>query len=383
MWLHRTFWGQNSAIEMLLKNRLEKEELPKYMGEVDQSLEDIKKAEPWLTSGWTLQEGVLLSETPLLDYRGKTLSDERFFHNHGQASVLDLSDGLTTFVLHIAAAFLEFSENPYTSGYDEVYKYIRRSNSHYNLVAELLASLLRSGLVAYTKKSPLYILAGKFSRSYSVDEDECWALLGALELENITPFYNKGKEMDRVKSVFFIHLLKKHQWSLLLVAGLSADHGKHPKLSWHIKMSMGYYLPLGIFFEVNWKPNLPGLSWTYPATPEDDAIHIQTNTGAPFAVVKVCDDDRPRCRRYEQITTPDDKGFIRIHPIGRLGYPPALFFPIADLESRSNMPGIRCIEIHPTKTHATGIFKGVIDIWAPEDALKKDYFTKFSMLNDA
>lgn len=366
----------------MLKNQLPKQNLQEYLLAVDELLRNIQKAEPWLTSGWTLQEGVLLSETLLLDHEGKTLSDDRFLHNQGQASVLDLTAGLTTFAIHIATAFLKISETQGGGDYDEVVQFISDSRENYQQVAEFLSRLLRSGLIAYTKKSPLYILAGKFSRKYGVEEDQCWALLGALELAHITPWYN-GKDMDRVKSVFFGRLLQEHQWSTMLVAGASEDNEELAQLPWHIKVTDGKYLPLGIFFDVNWKQNLPGLSWTHPATPESDAIHIQTRTGAPFAVLKLRPDGSALCRRYEQHPTPDPDrvGSIRILPVRPLENSPSLFFPIADLEGRPNMPGARCIEIVPTRTGAQGIFRGVIDIWAPQTSLEELHFTKLSMLS--
>ncbi|GFF21975.1 uncharacterized transporter ESBP6 [Aspergillus udagawae] len=383
VWLHRTNWGQDSPIEKLLKNQLPRQNLRGYFDAVDSLLHEIQEAEPWLTSGWTLQEGVLLSETLLLDYQGTTLRDDRFLHNQGQASVLDLTAGLTTFAIHIATAFLKISETQDGGDYDEVVQFIRASEENYQYVAQFLSRLLRSGLIAYTKKSPLYILAGKFSRHYGVEEDQCWALLGALELANVTPWYNNAADIDRVKSVFFARLLQEHQWSTVLVAGASGSQQDIAQLPWHIKVTDGKYLPLGIFFDVNWKPNLPGLSWTYPATPGNDAIHIQTRTGAPFAVVKVRENGSALCRRYEQLPTPDGAGSIRILPVRPLEPSPALFFPIADLESRPNMPGARCIELIPAGTgaHPAGIFRGVIDIWATEATLENVHFTKLSMLS--
>ncbi|KAJ5319835.1 hypothetical protein PENANT_c026G00225 [Penicillium antarcticum] len=385
VWLHQTTWGKESPVEKLLKNQIPKQNLPEYLAAVDGLLQDIQAAEPWLTSGWTLQEGVLLSETLLLDHEGEALRDERFLHNQGQASVLDLTAGLTTFAIHIATAFLKMSETQDGGDYDEVVQFIRASDANYQNVAQFLGRLLRSGLIAYTKKSPLYILAGKFSRNYGVQEDQCWALLGALELANVTPWYSNVADMDRVKSVFFANLLQEHQWSTLLVAGAGEGEGeqKISQLPWHLKVTDGNYLPLGIFFDVNWKPDLPGLSWTYPSPLVKDAIHIQTKTGAPFAVLKARDNGSALCRRYEQLPTADEAGSIRILPVGPLEPSKALFFPIADLESRPNMPGSRCIEIIPTETgaHPAGIFRGVIDIWATEATFEKLHYTKLSMLS--
>jgi hypothetical protein len=381
VWLHLTEWGVDSPIEKLLKNQLDRQSLPAYLEAVDGLLQAIREGEPWLTSGWTLQEGVLLSETLLLDHNGKTLSDERFLHNQGQASVLDLTAGLTTFAIHIATAFLKISETKDGGDYDEVVRLISESPESYQSVAQFLSRLLRSGLIAYTKKSPLYILAVKLSRKFGVEADQCWALLGALDLGNVTPWYDNSQDMDRVKSVFFANLLQEHQWSTLLVANGS----KVPELSelpWHIKLTDGKYLPLGIFFDVNWRPNLPGLSWTHP-TPKNDAIHIQTKTGAPFAVVKVGENGKALCRRYEQLSSPDGAEYIHVISLRPLEPSPTMYFPIADLEARPNMPGARCIEITPTGSgpHAAGIFQGVIDIWATEATLIETHFTKISMLS--
>lgn len=217
------------------------------MNAVDSILHAMQKAEPWLTSGWTLQEGVLLSETLLLDHQGTTLRDEHFFHNNGQASVLDLTAGLTTFAIGIAKAFLKLSApQDDDADHDNIFKFISISDGYYRLAARFLSRLLRSGLIAYTKNSPLYILAGKFSRIYNVNKDECWALLGALELEGVEPWYTETPDMDCVKSIFFQATLQKYQWSMLLVAGESADNHKLAKLPWHTKVTDGHYLPLSL-----------------------------------------------------------------------------------------------------------------------------------------
>lgn len=386
VWLHCTRWGTDSPIETLLKDKLPKQNLPEYLDDVDDLLCKIQKDEPWLTSGWTLQEGVLLSETILLDHEGMTLRDERFLHSQGQASVIDLTAGLTTFAIRIAKAFMTFSEPNDDGHYDVVVQYIHVSDQNYYRVAHFLSHLLRSSLIAYTKKTPLYILAGKFSRKYSAEEDQCWELLGALDLGGFTPWYEEKPDMDRVKSVFFMNLLQEHQWSMLLVAAERGIYQKYSPLPWHIKVINGYYLPLGI---VNWKPNLPALSWSHPVPrkSQNDAIHIQTSTGAAFTLLRVRKDGTALCRTYTQYPDRDDKGWIEISSVVRVIPSSSLYFPIADLESTSNMPGARCIEIIPTKEGTqpapTGRFNGVIGIWATEGSLEEIQFTKFSMLSGA
>lgn len=360
------------------------------MQSVDELLSDLRHNEPWLTSGWTLQEGVLLSETVLLDHDGHTLPHPQFLHNDGKASVLDLTAGITTFAIRIASAFMKVSEANDSGEFDEVVKYIKTSEKHYERIACFLSRLLHSGLIAYTKNSPLFILAGKNSRYFSVEHDKCWALLGALGLGNITPPPNYDLEMDAVKTIFFGHLLIKHQWTLLLVAGHSGDDDHLSPHHWHTRFADGKYLPLGIFFDIHWRPNLPYLSWLGTTDEkEKDAIHMQSQNGLQFAVLKVRDGS-PLGREYEQRHTADGFPYIHIYPIERLPPSPMLYFPIADLQGRWNKPGMRCIQIQPiprvVKDPATGeyievhskigslegYFSGVIDIWAAEGELDKD-----------
>jgi hypothetical protein len=368
-------------------NQPKKKDLPSYLTAIDALISDIQKneqkAEPWLTSGWTLQEGVLLSETHLLDHDGKTLRADDFIHE-GQAAVVNLTAGLTNFAIGIAAAFLRASATQSGSDQDEAVQFIRSSEKNYQFLAQFLSRLLRSGLIAYTRRSPLYILAGKFSRNYGVDKDECWALLGALELANVTPWYDETPGMDQVKSIFFERLLQKYQWSILLVAGASADNQKLARLPWHTKVTDGKHLPLGIYFDVNWEQNLPNLSWKRPGKPQDDAIQIQNKNGAPFAVVKLREKGSAKCRRYEQLPTPDGADYIRVLPVKDLEHSPALFLPIAGLGSRPEdpgTPGARYIEIALTGTSSTGKFRGVVEIWAKKDSLEEVSLTKLSMLS--
>jgi hypothetical protein len=332
-----------------------------------------------------------LSETVLLDHNGKKLSDERFFHNDGQASVLDLTAGLTTLAIRIASAFMKHSEANGSGDYDQVVEYIAASDDNYQQIAWFLSRLLSSGLIAYTKDSPLFILAGKWSREFSVPVDECWALLGALGLGNITPPPDYDLEMDEVQVIFFGHLLKKHQWNLLLVADHAEDDPIISSCHWHTRFAEGRYLPLGIFFDVHWRPNLPYLSWLGATEKkEEDAIHMQTPSGQPFAVLTTGDYGVALARKYEQCCADDGAPYIRIHDIEKLWPTRVLYFPVADLEGRLNKPGMRCIEIIPIPRTATdpttgkkvtvnsktgtleAYFGGVIDIWAEEGQLKKD-----------
>ncbi|KAJ5082370.1 hypothetical protein N7532_011413 [Penicillium argentinense] len=339
VWLHSTTWGENSAVKLLLKNEVPKDNLEKYILELENLVRVAQEKEHWLSSGWTLQEGVLLSEGILLDHTGEALRDDRFIHNDGYASVIDLTAGLTTFAIRIAAAFMKISEVHDGGDYDEVVQFIRHSKENYKKLAMFLSSLVRSGLIAYTKSSPLYILAGKKSRFYGVKEDECWALLGALGIDTIpTP-------------------------------RLSEDNKDIAAHAWHTRLADGMYLPLGIFFDVHWKQGLPRLSWVGPPSENrTDAIHIQTETGAPFAMLQLRKNSTALYRDYEQVPTDDGFGYIRVLPVDVLEPSSMLYFPISDLEKRGAV--------------RAGLFLGVIDIWAAEGHLEEKHrLTKFSLLS--
>lgn len=372
------------------------------MESVEKLLDEMQEHEPWLTSGWTLQEGVLLSETVLLDHHGNGLPNPRFLHNDGNASVLDLTAGLTTLAIHIASAFMKASTAHNGVDYDEVVTYITASDNHYQRIACFLSRLLRSGLIGYTKNSPLFILAGKHSRKFSVDADKYWALLGALGLGNVTPPPDYSQELDKVKATFFGHLLNKHQWNLLLVAEPSQNDNNLWRHHWHTRFSDGKYLPLGIFFDVHWKPDLPYLNWVGPTKERAiDAIHMQTPDGKHFAVLKI-HGGSALCRQYQQYHTKDGLAYIRVGSVEEVGFRTLLVFPIADLEGTPNKTGMRCILIDSIFRHVKdpvadewievkskggmleGVFRGVIDIWAPEEELtERQYLQKLTLFSGA
>lgn len=375
VWLHRTFWSKEPALKGFLTGELPPQQaIPEYLATVADLLKDIQKSEPWLTSGWTLQEGVLLTETLLLDHHGATLSNDRFLHNKGRASVLDLTAGITQFAIRLAGAFLKISDGNIDDDDPDgpLIQFIRGSDENYIFVAQVLSLIVRSGLVAYTKQSPLYILAGKLSRRFSVDEDQCWALLGALELEGVRVWYNEGKDMDRVKAVFFDNLLRQYQWTLMLVAGTSDS--SHDALSWPEKIVDGTLLPLGIYIDFFRKPNLPFLSWV-PGESEPDILILESKTKSPFTLIRLVKEGV--CRRYEQID--DGDGHIRVLDIARLPPSRMLFLAIADLGDRAKTQGQRCIEIEPVDGNV-GRFRGVIDIWASESVYEKLPFDEYSLL---
>ena len=63
-----------------------------------------------------------------------------------------------------------------------------------------------------------------------------------------------------VREVFFAHHLRKHQWSLMVVPPLTVDPQQTESPKWSQKFTDGFYLPLGVFFDVHWKQELHHLS---------------------------------------------------------------------------------------------------------------------------
>ena len=305
-----------------------------------------------------MQEGVLLSETTLLDHNGDTLRDERFMHNDGQASVIDLTAGITTFAIKVATAFLKISDGD-TDGVDisPLMQFIIASDEKYEFAASTLSKIIRSGLVSYARQFPLYIFAGKPSRRFTVDEDRCWALLGALELEGVEPWYNDGKDLAKVKAVFFKKLLEKYQWALLLVARSIDPDNMYDASSWPERVVVGDSLPLGIFFDVFWKRNLPTLTWTGEAESEPDKLVLRSKPEAPTSFIRLLEGGTSR--RYQQL--PGDPAFIRVLGIQKLQVDGTLFLPVADLDKKFELEGARCIEVGPVSDN-TGLFRGIIDI---------------------
>ncbi|THC91588.1 hypothetical protein EYZ11_008956 [Aspergillus tanneri] len=375
VWVHRTELGNHSTLEKFLLGKLPaRENIQKYMEDVQKTLKNIQVEEPWLTSVWTLQEGVLLSETILLDMSGAKLPGPKFYHNDGHASVIDLTVGITQFVINVAKAFMWISEADNADNLDDtpigdLVQFIRSSKENYDFIACILARIIRTGLVSYAGESPLYILAGKDSRRCSQPEDKCWALLGALELEGIKPWYSEGRDMDQVNAVFFSSLLMKYQLKLLIVPEINYS------LSWPKRVVEGTSLPLGVFFGIHLYAELPELTWEPEDIDGKDRLVLKARESSSFSLIQL--HGLGFHRRYEQID-----GFIRVHSIERVSDPlkeKLLFLPVADMEPAQGRKGKRCISIEKAYRNL-GYFKGIVDIFSTDDSITKITYpnTEFS-----
>jgi hypothetical protein len=68
-------------------------------------------------------------------------------------------------------------------------------------------SFMASGFVSYYKHNPLNILAGKRKRTYGIDKDSCWALVGALGIEDKDIIYDENVPMKEVKRRLLVALI--------------------------------------------------------------------------------------------------------------------------------------------------------------------------------
>jgi hypothetical protein len=324
-------------------------------------LRHIQKEEPWLTSGWTLQEGVLLPETPLLDANGSKLLGDIF--PGGMATVACISSNINPLVTRVGGAFVLASRGRPVDD-EHIVRFILGSEEKYRFMADFLAKLIRSGLTGYGKEAPLFILAGKASREFSCPEDHCWALLGALEIEVPNPQYNDGQQMDEVYSRFFTPLLRKYQWSLFLI-GRITDHEWREK-PWDRRIGEGHALPLEVFFGVSWLASLPLVT----LDPEDRfKLILSPNDENGHDRIRLINTEQDiHCRRYRQTTIRN--GFVEVDEIKKKNLGNSLFLPIANAEDLVlgndediAHKGFRCIEIEKN-TPEQGIFQGVTDVWS-------------------
>ncbi|ENH73686.1 hypothetical protein FOC1_g10000523 [Fusarium oxysporum f. sp. cubense race 1] len=380
VWLHRIEWDKHPLLGCYLTGSFKATNQIPFRSNIEAlryCVKRIQEEEPWLTSGWTLQEGVLLPNTRLLDKHGKSLKTGAF--SVDDAVVSTISASINPLASRIAQALMDISWRQYSTsgpppGIARILEFVSASPENREFMAIFLADLLRTGLVGYTCNAPLFILAGRVSRRFSSPEDRYWALLGAMEIDVKDPEYNDGREMGRVISTFFKALLKRHQWRLFLMAKMDQS-SEWDDRHWPERISEGHVLPLEIYLgQVEIWSDSPRVSINQP--------HIlllePSKSDKPDETPKVTFIDRQQdlyTRRYHQSTYMS--GFIHIDAV-RMGHiKNSLFLPIANLEpledinpmDRTTSPdqkvrkGFRCVEIEHL-AESSGRFLGVTDVWA-------------------
>ncbi|KAI9042480.1 uncharacterized protein KD926_005561 [Aspergillus affinis] len=398
VWLHTTFWQDESALKALLLSRpRDGNPAPttavEYLDQVRRQLVAAQDGEWWLRSGWTLQEGVLLGPTHLVDVNGEKLEDDRFLYG-GCASVLDITIRITRLAVDLAQAFVIQAEGQEADGSTprgQLAEALANPNSA-RALRQSLKSLINSGLVGYTEYSPLYILAGKQSRTFGVSQDACWALLGAMGLDGVKVDYNVP--MEEIKRVFLTALIKRYQWTMLLlplpefqVKELRGQEVYMRDFAW-TDIVDGVLLPIGVCVDTLIRPKSPPTNPTPPRDPEKDPeeklrrslptltytdtlrIKPREDGGGTLVVYSGEKQDDVWFRHYCQnsdglrivtprVAGPEDED--RIHG--------AWFLPLEDLDVRNKVQGKRCLVLFrfnskpPDAQPAYGDFGGICDIW--------------------
>ncbi|RAQ59017.1 hypothetical protein COH21_012040 [Aspergillus flavus] len=178
VWLHSTSWEEDSALKELLLLEMSR---PGFQ-------------DPTLVQDYTGKEGVLLGSTCLLNRDGKTLSDSKFY-NSSETIIRDLSIPVSVLAHNIATAFFIQSE-----GHDSDTTRPRAG---------------QFGHLLPKAPDPLSILAGKNSRQYGWEQDSCWALVSAMELEHIEVSYDFP--MEEIKRRFLSALVDKYQMMMFFL----------------------------------------------------------------------------------------------------------------------------------------------------------------------
>lgn len=357
VWLHNTQWQFQSSIKdfLLIQFNPPVDQIPQAIKDFVKRLEDSQISERWLTSIWTLQEGVILHDSPLIDDDLEPLPGDFL---HPNASVIDLSARTTHVAVNfLASALLVLNENPNANPFVE---YLAATPSNRIWATKVLARLLQSGLVSYSGLSPLYILAGKPSRRFDPDNlDQYWALVGALDLANVAVSY----EVSLIEACnrFFGPLLQRYQWQLLLIPRPPAIFSSR---SWPQVISDGNFLPLGVYFDMNFLPDLPTLSCPSPdillvgghGPPQVYVFQLRTVVAyRRYRQLQSTFSDKPRVEVLgPELTQPGDVRYIQLANI-----PPRA-------TDHSHLPGTRCIEIEHWNTDRR-TFNGIVDIWTEDE----------------
>lgn len=375
MWLHSTYWNLQTPLKtLLLAGSKDKGTLPtdpkayfEIIVELLTRSRTQEEGERWLVSGWTLQEGVLLPETILIDGASNTLQDETFQHNGGRASVIDLTARITQLAIGVAQSFVLQANGQEPQ--NKVGRLIDESVDIANEFRQILQTLARSGLVAYGKASPLYILSGKQSREFGQAPDSCWALLGAMELEGVPVNYELP--MGCIKMIFLEALFEKYQWTMLLLPQplFPVNHGWWASDFRWDNIVDGLLIPVGLFVDTQIgtgsEIKLPHISihnamiLTLQPPENSETFCLLKGLDIKWYMHYVQTERGVEIRSLASKTNPvpylSDNYFLRLEDLGKNENVPTI------------LSGMRCIAVlglwTPQDNIPVGIFGGVVDIW--------------------
>ncbi|KAL7274614.1 hypothetical protein RUND412_002477 [Rhizina undulata] len=244
IWVHQTDWTANGAMKQIL---LKKPDPPVTTEEAarDAVIAYVKlvqtavAAEPWLTSIWTFQEGIMLTTSELIDKNRRQLIDTTFLH--GKATMVDLTKKITFTAIELTQWFTQIAAHPATWVPPNI---LGKAVKKYPTVLRgELTKLLDSGLTAYSPGNPLHLVAARKPRlpNASNKKDFWFAALGGLQIV-IPVDYNE--QDDTIKKDFLGALVDKYQWRTLLFATVEDK----TTINW-LSISDGDFWPLGSYFD--------------------------------------------------------------------------------------------------------------------------------------
>lgn len=348
------------------------------MEHVLSQLDRARSEEWWLCSGWTLQEGVLLSETNLIDGEGNALPG-LYFWLGDQATVSDLTIPISRLAYELAMAYFIRSQGHEPDMGAEVPVAVHVMSRAPELwLRRSLQTFLRSGLVNFWKRSPLYILSGKQGRSFGNIRDSCWALVGALDITDIEVSYDESVSMEEVKTRLLRALVDKYQWEILMLAfpeslGRKEDDQDGPAgrgFRWTDVVD-GVMLPIDAFcVEVQDGPeasqgSLPILSYT-------NGLHIKGRKDNRICLFRPSAGSASWFRHYRQdgdglkCVSNKEVAFGQDRILST-----AWLLPIHHINMKVDNPGRRCLVLlgltqQTARAPATATFGGMIDIESVE-----------------
>lgn len=357
VWLHSTSWPKDSALKRLLQLELqepkngEPADMQRHVDQAADQLDAAREEEYWLRSGWTLQEGVLLHETDLIDLDGNVLPGSEFFIND-QANVCDLTIPISKIAYLLGIAhFINSQGHEPDIGTPSPQSAYALSKMPEMWLRQSLQRFMASGFVGFWKESPLDILSGKRGRRFGNVKDKCWALVGALGIDKIEVTYDDKVPMEEVKRRLLVALIDKYQWVMLSlpfpefrITEKTPKGSTERKFEW-IDIADGIMLPVHAFcVEVKTDPEhsreqLPVLSYV-------DDLRIKAPSSGKITLYRAPIEGDSWYRHYRQdknglMIVPSQNGAIE----GDRLLSTAWLLHLSHINMKVGVPGRRCLAL--------------------------------------
>ncbi|KAJ5647785.1 hypothetical protein N7490_004157 [Penicillium lividum] len=168
-----------------------------------------------------------------------------------------------------------------------------------------LKVLLSSGFVGFWKKNPLGILSGKRSRTFRQEKDSCWALVGALGIDNIEVTYDKNVNMDEIKRRLLAALIDKYSWEILAfpypefrIQDKEGENIIERGFKW-TDVADGVMLPVDIF-AIEQQPKPDSSVYNFPTLSYIQDLRIKSNPGEKITLCSASEDGKACFCHYRQ-----------------------------------------------------------------------------------